>query len=195
MTAAIFRAADGPALPAAVDRWFGPVTLDDHTVLDRAVPPVLDVGCGPGRHVLALAERGHLALGIDITRAALDRARRCGAPVLARSVFERVPGAGRWATVLLLDGNLGIGGDPIALLTRVASLLRPDGLVLVEVQATAASGDAAVVRLDIDGVDSPWFRWMAVGAADLPSVADAAGLRIDDVWGTDGRCFGQLRRG
>ena len=59
-------------------------------------------------------------------------ARDKGAPVLERSVFDRIPGVGRWATALLLDGNLGIGADPIALLARVFTLLRPGGEVLVE---------------------------------------------------------------
>ena len=97
-------------MPARTHRWFEPLTHEDDAVLARAAGPVLDVGCGPGRHVLALAERGIVALGIDITPAALDLARSRGAPVLARSVFERVPGTGRWSSALLLDGNLGIDG-------------------------------------------------------------------------------------
>ena len=41
-----------------------------------------------------------------------------GGPALVRSVFETLPGEGRWDTVLLMDGNIGIGGDPAALLGR-----------------------------------------------------------------------------
>jgi len=194
MTACL-RAEDGTALPERAHRWLGPLTIADHDVLARAESPVLDVGCGPGRHVLALAERGVVALGIDITPAALDLARRRGAPVLGRSVFEHVPGAGRWATVLLLDGNLGIGGDPAALLARAVALLRPGGVLLVELEPTRTSPHARLVRFDIDGGESPWFAWMPVGAADLPALAAATGVRIDDVWHTCGRCFGSLRRG
>ena len=73
---AVLRAPDGTALPAGAHRWLEPLTVEDDSVLSRAVGPVLDVGCGPGRHVLALAERGVVALGIDITPAALDLARR-----------------------------------------------------------------------------------------------------------------------
>ncbi len=194
MTACL-RATDGTVLPGRAHRWLGPLTIEDHDVLARAESPVLDVGCGPGRHVLALAERGVVALGIDITPAALDLARRRGAPVLARSVFERVPGAGRWATVLLLDGNLGIGGDPAALLARAVALLRPGGVLLVELEPTLRPPDARLVRFDIDGAESPWFVWMPVGGADLPALAAATGVRIEDVWDARGRCFGSLRRG
>src|SRR5680860_1287544 len=54
-------------------------------------PAVLDVGCGPGRHVLACAERGMIALGLDAA-AAIEIALARGAPVLQRSIFASVPG-------------------------------------------------------------------------------------------------------
>ncbi len=192
---ACLRAGDGIALPARAHHWLGPLTQDDRAVLARAVPPVLDVGCGPGRHVLALAERGVIALGIDITPAALEVARRRGAPVLARSVFERVPGTGRWASALLLDGNLGIGGQPAALLERVASLLKPNGTVLVELEPPGKPPSTELVSFDIGGVEGPWFAWAAVGADDLGAPAAEAGLHIEDVWPAGDRWFGSLRCG
>jgi SAM-dependent methyltransferase len=191
---AVLHSPDGTALAAAAHRWLGPLTVEDDAVLARAVGPVLDVGCGPGRHVLALAERGVVALGIDITPAALDIARRRGAPVLGRSVFDRVPGAGRWSTALLLDGNLGIGGHPEALLGRVASLLEPTGMVLVELEPPGTTPRTELVRFDIDGVEGPWFAWSAVGAEELSAPATAAGLRVEDVWPMGDRWFGVLRR-
>ena len=126
------RALDGRVLAAPADRWFAPVTPAEDRVLERVDGPVLDVGCGPARHALKLAEAGIVTLGIDISLPALTVARRRGAPVLHRSIFERVPGQGRWGTALLLDGNIGIGGVPDALLRRVATLLRVNGRVLVE---------------------------------------------------------------
>jgi len=192
---ACLRTTDGQPLPTRAHHWVETLTAEDDAVLARAVPPVLDVGCGPGRHVLSLAERGVVALGIDITPAALDLARHRGAPVLARSVFERVPGAGRWASALLLDGNLGIGGHPAVLLERVASLLEPTGTVLVELEPPRTTKDAAVVRFDIGGVAGPWFAWTAVGADGLAAPAAAAGLVVEDVWPAGDRWFGCLRRG
>jgi SAM-dependent methyltransferase len=189
------RTADGSALPSRAHHWLGPLTVEDDAVLARAVPPVLDVGCGPGRHVLALAERGMVVLGIDITPAALDLARRRGAPVLARSVFERIPAAGRWASALLLDGNAGIGGDPATLFARVASLLHPRGTLLVELEPPGTRQDADIVRFDIGGVEGPWFAWTAVVPDDVGTHAAAAGLQIEDVWRTGSRWFGSLRRG
>jgi hypothetical protein len=80
---------------------------------------------------VALGERGVPALGIDITTYAVWLARSSGALALHRDVFAPVPGAGRWARVLLADGNIGIGGDPVVLLRRAGELLRPGGLALV----------------------------------------------------------------
>ena len=47
-----------------------------------------------------------------------------GRPALRRDVFEPLPGTGRWQTVLLADGNVGLGGDPLRVLRRAAELLR-----------------------------------------------------------------------
>ena len=58
---------------------------------DRARGPVLDVGCGPGRHVHHLARRGVLAIGIDVSRDAVRLARRRGASVILRFGVRRRP--------------------------------------------------------------------------------------------------------
>ena len=63
--------------------------------------PTIDLGCGPGRLVARLIERGVPALGVDQSATAVGLARRSGAPALRRDVFEPLPGTGRWQTVLL----------------------------------------------------------------------------------------------
>jgi SAM-dependent methyltransferase len=49
-------------------------------LLELTAPPaasaVLDVPCGPGRHLLPLAERGHRVCGVDLSRGYLEQARR-----------------------------------------------------------------------------------------------------------------------
>src|SRR5262249_10829095 len=61
------RTRDGRALPVPADRWFGGVCAAERRLLDRVCGPVLDIGCGPARHVLMLAESGIVTLGIDIS--------------------------------------------------------------------------------------------------------------------------------
>lgn len=175
------------------DRWLSPADEVDHRVLDRCLGPVLDVGCGPGRHTVALAERGVRALGVDITDALLDLARPRGATVLRRSVFDHLPGVGRWGTVLLLDANLGIGGDLEALLARLHELLRPGGIVLAE---PASGHDPGAARIEVEGAAGPWFPWVGVDeAALLGAVGASDRFHVVERWVDDGRTFVALRRG
>jgi SAM-dependent methyltransferase len=181
----------GP-LDVGANRWLDRAGDVDTHVLAHVRAPVLDVGCGPGRHVIALGERGVSALGIDITPGALEVARSRGSSVLRRSVFDRVPGAGRWATALLLDGNVGLAGEPRVLLRRVGSLLRPDGVVLAELAPPGAPDVTRRVRLEIDGVPGPWFALATVSIDRLTDVAWRAGLRVDHQWTVHGRWFATL---
>jgi SAM-dependent methyltransferase len=159
---------------------------------------VLDVGCGPGRHVGALARRGVLALGVDVAPAAVRHARRRGAPAFEGSVFDRVPGAARWGSALLLDGNIGIGGRPDALLRRLGALLAPGGRVVCEVGPPGAPTVRELVRLETrtKGSDpfvrSAWFAWARVGHDGLEDVAASAGLRVAERWSREQRWFAVL---
>ncbi|MDQ6796853.1 MAG: class I SAM-dependent methyltransferase [Actinomycetota bacterium] len=188
------RSVDGEELAADGSRWLAQPAPEEETVLDLAEGPVLDVGCGPGRHVMALAGRGVMALGIDITPSAVRLARRRGALVLERSVFEHVPGKGRWGSALLLDGNVGIGGDAPALLARLATLLRPGGRVLAELEGPSAPRRQTTVRLEHRGRPGPWFPWAWVSVDRLPEMAAPAGLAVVDVWSCGGRWFARLDR-
>ena len=154
---------------------------------------MLDVGCGPGRHVLALARRGVLAVGVDVTPAVVHYARARGARVLLGSVFAPVPGAGHWRTALLLDGNIGIGGRPEALLCRLRSLLQPTGRVLCELDAPGSPTTSELVALeDAARTRSAWFAWARVSVDGIESVARRASMGVEDVWHQHGRWFAQL---
>jgi hypothetical protein len=61
-----------------------------------------------------------------------------GARALLGSVFGPIPWSGRWQAALLLDGNIGIGGRPIALLKRVRELLSSTGIVICELKPPEA---------------------------------------------------------
>lgn len=184
---------DGRRLPAPVGSWLGPPGRADERVLKRAVGPVLDVGCGPGRHVLALARRGIKALGVDIAPAAVRHARGRGAEVMLGSVFAPVPGAGRWRTALLLDGNIGIGGKPLALLARLRTLLAPGGQILCELDPPGSVTGCELIALeDGRGTRSTWFGWAHVSLDGLAPLARAARLDLQDVWAEESRWFAAL---
>ena len=193
-TAAQLRTGDGSVIPLALERWHLPPSAEEHALLARVGAPVLDVGCGPGRHVLALAQRGVMALGVDASPTAAGLARARGAPVLERSIFDRIPGACRWGSALLLDGNIGIGGNPPALLGRISRLLRRGGAAFVEVEPPGVTTRVLTVRLERGERATAWFPWAVVGVGDVATLAGDAGLHVADAWEDGGRWFAELVR-
>ena len=184
----------GGELPFALRRYLEAPTAEEHGVLARAIGPVLDIGCGPGRHVIALSRRGVVAVGVDISPLAVRLARKRGANVIEGSIFDRLSGAGTWGSALLLDGNIGIGGAPCQLLTRVGALLAPAGIVLVEVEGPDVPSGSLRVRLESERMRSQWFPWARMSTGELPAIASEAGFEVREEWHTGGRWFAALER-
>ena len=183
------------ALPAG--RWLDAADASDRRLfVEPCSGPTLDVGCGPGRLVLALQRHGVAAHGIDVSPEAVDLAREWGASVSQADVFAPLPGEGRWAHALLADGNVGIGGRPDRLLGRVRELLAPGGRVHVELDPGADDGvTTRKVRLHVGGRHSTPFRWATVGSDAIGGVAGQAGLRLVRIDSDTGRHVAVLTRG
>lgn len=128
------RLEDGTVVPLALARYVGPADETDERILRTVRGPELDVGCGPGRHLHALARRGMFALGVDLSPVAVELGRGGGGHAIVASIFDELPGAGTWQSALLLDGNIGIGGAPARLLERVRALPAGSGELLAELQ-------------------------------------------------------------
>src|SRR5580765_7513833 len=161
-SAVVLRSDNGTRLALDSDRWHGAVSGAEARLLSAIEGPVLDVGCGPGRMLVELGRRGVAALGIDPAPGAAATARHRGGTVLQRSVFEPLPGEGRWMTVLLMDGNIGIGGDPARMLRRCRELADPSGTVVVETHEPGAGVCAHRARLELEDAAGPWFSWAEV---------------------------------
>ncbi|BBX40611.1 methyltransferase domain-containing protein [Mycobacterium simiae] len=184
---------DGEIRALPTHRWLGarcradgePVDALDE-VFDEAVTqmcdgPTIELGCGPGRLVARLFERGIFALGIDRSATAIRLAGRGGAPALLCDIFEPLPGMGRWQTVLLVDGNVGLGGDPRRILARAAELLRRGGRCVAEFDADAIGIRTRWVRLESAYDVGPWFRWASVGVDSAADLAAQVGLTLTSV--------------
>ncbi|MFI9470520.1 class I SAM-dependent methyltransferase [Streptomyces sp. NPDC052492] len=188
------RRSDGRLLPLDVERWCAEPDAADLEVLERCEGAVLDVGCGPGRLVAALGARGRRALGIDVSEAAVAHTVRRGGQAVPASVFGPLPGTGCWDTALLMDGNIGIGGDPAALLDRLARVLTAGGLLIAETVPDPEVDERILVQVtDAHGSPGELFPWARLGTPALLRHARARGWHPEDQWSTPTRTFAALR--
>jgi SAM-dependent methyltransferase len=198
------RHEDGEVRALPAHRWLGArCRLDggsadaldedfDEAVTRMCNGPTIELGCGPARLIARLYDRGIPALGIDRSAAAIRLAGRGGAPALLSDVFEPLPWMGRWQTVLLVDGNVGLGGDPGRILGRAAELLRCGGRCVAEFEADAVGIRARWVRLESACDVGPWFRWASVGVDSAATLAAQVGLTLTSVRLISGRVIASL---
>ena len=116
---------------------------------------VLDVGCGPGRHARALAERGIEVVGVDISQRFVELAAE-GAPPNATFVVgdaRRLAYDAEFdAVISLCQGGFGlVRGDDASVLDGMVRAARPEGRLAL----TAFSAYFAVRFLeDTDAFDA-----------------------------------------
>lgn len=190
----VLELSNGERIELPVARWHAEPDAFDNLLLARCTDRTLDVGCGPGRLTSALCTRGVPALGVDISPEAVRLTRRRGAMALRANVFDPIPAEGHWRHVLLADGNVGIGGDPTALLRRVAQLLAPDGTALVELDAPGTGLRRERARLAGADQSTGWFPWARLGTDMIAGTAASAGLRVRYAVAHAGRWFVELGR-
>jgi hypothetical protein len=145
--------------------------------------------------VRALTESGRSALGIDVSGYAVNASMRKGALALRARIEDPLPAEGRWGTVLLMDGNVGIGGSVADLLARCRQLVAPGGLIICEVDPVGSPprpGDRRtpqpVDRLDAARLE-PNRRRCAGRGGGWTGPVDRRGMVAGD------RVFVALRRG
>lgn len=126
--------------------------------VERFVSPgagVLLVGCGSGRDLLPLVERGCRVTGIDPSRNALAiaerllHARGISAP-LVHGFFEDVAISEKFDVVVFsyyCYSTIAMAQNRIAALTKGASVLNPDGHVIVSFAAPSPRPRATLTRL------------------------------------------------
>jgi len=183
----------GRRIELPMSRWFGHADAAeadrnaDHAMVAQCVGSTVDLGCGPGRFTAALTDRGTAALGVDSSAVAVRMTIARGAMAVQRDMFAPLPGTGAWSRVLLADGNIGIGGEPVRVLRRAGELLRPGGLAVVEIDRPGTGVTHADLRFQTENAVGEWFRWARVGVDAIADVAAGAGMTLLEVAEVAGR--------
>ena len=108
----------------------------ERQALQRAHGVVLDVGCGPGRHVLALQRRGFTVIGIDTSPRTAEVARQRGCHDLrVLSLWDIEQLGQKFRSVFMLGNNAGLPGS-LEEVGRFLALLRaytePDAVLIAQ---------------------------------------------------------------
>jgi SAM-dependent methyltransferase len=179
----------------------------------EAAQRVLDVGCGPGRHALALARRGMDVVGVDLSPEFVRLAREAAAAedlpaeFVVRDVRVLAYDGEFDAAICLCQGGFGLlgGDDDAGVIGRIVRAVQPGGGVAVSAfssyfalrgledgesfdPVTGVLHEVSTVR-DEAGGEREFDLWTTCFTArELTLLAEAAGLRVDAVYGvTPGR--------
>ena len=174
---------------------------------------LLDVGCGPGRHALALARRGFDVVGVDLSDAFVELARKHAGAEALPAVFDVLDvralsyDAEFDAAICLCQGGFGLlgGRDEPDVLRRIGRAVRPGAAVAVSAfssyfalrfleegetfdAATGVLHERSTIRNEA-GKEQVFDLWTTCFTArELELLASEAGLVVDAVYGvTPGR--------
>jgi SAM-dependent methyltransferase len=172
--------------PAMHPEWFFRAFADwdwwEQELLPQiASGPVLDLGCGAGRSSLWLQDQGFDVTAVDFSPGAVEVCRRRGVRDVRLADVLDPPSDLAWAAVLLLCGNLGLGGSwdgSRRLLRRLATITRPDAVLIGDSVTPDGLPD---VRLRVCYRDkvTPWWPQYNIPADDLDTLVAGTGWRVD----------------
>ena len=174
---------------------------------------VLDVGCGPGRHSLALARRGLDVVGVDLSPDFVELARAAAAEEGLQPRFEvgdvrdLAYDSEFDAAVCLCQGGFGLlgGDDDAGVIEQIVQAARPGGAVAITAFSSyfalrhQEEGEAfdpftgvhyeVVTARDEAGEERQFDAWTTCFTArEMRLLGEAAGLCVDAVYGvTPGR--------
>ena len=177
---------DGNAVPAMHPEWFFR-GFDEWDPWERELlalvtaGPVLDLGAGAGRAALHLQAQGLEVTAVEVSPAAAEVCRRRGLRDVREGDLNEPPSDRAWKAVLLLCGNLGLGGSwegNRQLLRRLAEVAADDA-VLIGDSVTVEGRTELGLRIVYDGLATPWWRQRNVRADEVPALVEGTGWVLE----------------
>ena len=139
---------------------------------------VLDAGCGSGRYLQALGDRGAKAIGMDLSPAMLERAKQSNARI-ARADLRALPFDAMSIDVVVCGLALGDFGEIELALVELARVLRRGGHLVYSVVHPAGEAEGWSRTFESEGrqlaIDSFWHSLDRHRQACI-----AAGFTIDE---------------
>jgi 2-polyprenyl-3-methyl-5-hydroxy-6-metoxy-1,4-benzoquinol methylase len=161
---------------------------------------VLDIGCGGGRVLLHIQERGLEAVGIDISPLALELCRRRGAKdVRLLSIRKLSRKTGIFDTIVMYGNNFGLFGNPRRakwLLKKFYGMTSPDALIIAETidpykttmkehleyhkanRAKGKLGGELRLRIRHKKYIGDWFEYLFVSKKELGEILKGTGWQV-----------------
>lgn len=175
----------------------------DRATLAQARGRVLDVGCGAGRHALAMQAIGREVVAIDASPLAVRTAQARGVRDARVLGIDGVnANLGPFDTITMLGNNFGLFANPakaVRLLRRFAKITSSQGQVLaqsLDVYQTQDPDHLAYlernrrrgriagqirIRIRYRAMKTPWFDYLMVSREEMRTIAAEAGWRLDTI--------------
>jgi len=95
----------------------------EREILNYVISPILDIGCGAGRHSLYLQDQGYDIVALDVSEGALFVAKQRGIKHTLLGSAQNLPPFERlFSTFLLFGNNFGICGSPAGTIQMLEDL-------------------------------------------------------------------------
>lgn len=165
---------------------------------------VLDVGCGPGRHLLWLQEKGFAVTGIDVSPLAVEVARLRGARdcrvMDARALSFPL---GSFETILMMGNNFGIAGGvggTREMLRGFHRITTEEGLIISTSRDPLDTDNPrhlayhernrqrgrppglVTIRFEFRGEVGPWFDLLLATPEEMVEIAEPTGWRLKELY-------------
>lgn len=195
---------DGRSMPAMHPREFflEPAAWAwwERDLLADLSGPLLDLGCGAGRHITHLQDRGLTVTGVDVSPGAVEVCLRRGAHDVRLADLRTPPDDRRWQAVLMMCGNFGLAGgwdETRALLSELHRLCAPGAALIADsvdpttnddptslayrasMRASGRHEGEVRLRLRFDDLVTPYWSLLNLPPRDVGSLVKGTGWAIE----------------